>query len=160
MTKPDTAAIRARLAAATPGEWELWDGSSWRRFGVRHPYAMVIEPYVSRSDGHPDLIVSKEDADLILSAKSDISTLLAENEALEKRIAELEAALRPFAEFADAMGKRLGADTDASVPVYYNNGEKIAVCVGDVQRARAALTPTSVRSTESPALSSDQGAEG
>jgi hypothetical protein len=49
----------------TPGPWKWWTSCSWRRLSsaVRgHDRdGGVICPIVSRSDGHPDLIVSDED---------------------------------------------------------------------------------------------------
>jgi hypothetical protein len=53
------------MEGVTPGPWKWWTSCSWRRLSsaVRgHDRdGGVICPIVSRSDGHPDLIVSDED---------------------------------------------------------------------------------------------------
>lgn len=54
----------------TPGPWKWWTSNSWKRLGADLEHGrtkFVLEPYVCR-DGHPDLIVSKEDMALIAAA--------------------------------------------------------------------------------------------
>src|ERR1700719_824402 len=52
----DVSELRRLLEAATPGPWELWTGSSWRRFGSRSTGVTVCEPIAySDQDDHPDL---------------------------------------------------------------------------------------------------------
>ena len=71
----DTKELRKLLDAATPGPWELWTSCSWRRFcGPRG--SMVIEPVIQRSDNHPDLVVSAEDAALIIAMRNNLPELL------------------------------------------------------------------------------------
>ena len=56
----------------TPGPWRWWTSNSWRRLSSdhrNHPQdGGVLCPTVSRSDGHPDLIVSDADMALIAAA--------------------------------------------------------------------------------------------
>ena len=54
----------------TPGPWEWWTSNSWRRLhavGSRGESPSVLAPTVA-SDGHPDLIVSEADMQLIAAA--------------------------------------------------------------------------------------------
>lgn len=47
--------LRDLSERATPGEWEVFDGSSWRRIGVRHgDDCAVLYPTNHRHDRHPD----------------------------------------------------------------------------------------------------------
>jgi len=79
------AQIKARAEAASPGPWEIWSGCSWRRIGrVGHQGERpVIEPIVSRSDGHPDLTGPNReyDLDFIAHARADIPWLIEQLEA-------------------------------------------------------------------------------
>lgn len=60
--------ITEALERATPGEWELWTGCSWRRFGIkgRQGHPAVLEPTTHRIDGWPDLICKWEDIERLL----------------------------------------------------------------------------------------------
>lgn len=91
MTDPDTdliARLRARLARATPGPWQLQDGCSWRRIGTQGHDGNVLCPSTySRSDRHPDLCAGKgEDIyanlELIVEAVNALPAILT---ALESR---------------------------------------------------------------------------
>lgn len=49
----------------TPPPWKWWTSNSFKRLSSADKDGGVICPTVQRSDGHPDLIVSKEDMALI-----------------------------------------------------------------------------------------------
>jgi hypothetical protein len=53
----------------TPGPWKWWTSCSWRRLMGGEPgrETMVAEPIVA-TDGHPDIVVSKENMALIEAA--------------------------------------------------------------------------------------------
>lgn len=80
---------RAAMEGVTPGPWKWWTSCSWRRLSsAARGYDRdggVICPIVSRSDGHPDLIVSDEDMAFIARCSpSGISGLLALIERVER----------------------------------------------------------------------------
>src|SRR5690242_14542216 len=81
--------IKARADAASIGPWEVWDGCSWRRIGGGDPRNRrpIIEPCVSRSDGHPDLTGPnlEDDLDFIVHAREDIPRLLSHIASLSTR---------------------------------------------------------------------------
>ena len=61
----------------TPGPWKWWTSCSWRRLSQDVPNAKeggVLCPYVAR-DGHPDVMVSDDDARLIASAPELLEAL-------------------------------------------------------------------------------------
>lgn len=113
MTPLDLAKIKAAAERATPGKWQWWTSNSWRRLRSEKGHGAtlsVVEPYASRSDGHPDCIVSQEDMDFIEAAQP--TTVLA----LIGRVERLEGALDQgaawFTEYA--IGHRAkGADEKA-----------------------------------------------
>ena len=72
--------IEELLGKITQGEWELWDGCSWRRFGIKGTDKAFIEPWIA-SDGHPDMIIKKADAEFICNASSIIRQLIKERNA-------------------------------------------------------------------------------
>ena len=57
-------------ARATPGRWMLWTSCSWRRIGTEDQLTTVLQPTVSRSDGHPDMSGEKDDFSYIIEAKN------------------------------------------------------------------------------------------
>ena len=59
----------------TPGPWEWQNGCSWWRLGTRNGDGNVICPTTHPIDRHPDLIVSKEDRDLIEAAPEMLDAL-------------------------------------------------------------------------------------
>ncbi|MGK8932029.1 hypothetical protein ACRS85_03900 [Pluralibacter gergoviae] len=59
----------------TPPPWKWWTSNSFRRLSSADKDGGVICPTVQRSDGHPDLIVSKEDMALIEAAPELLGTL-------------------------------------------------------------------------------------
>lgn len=125
--KSEIDAAVARANAATPGEWELWDGSSWRRFGVKQGSQKPhIEPCIAR-DGQPDIIISKEDADLIVHARADILALAD----LARDGLRYREALEVIADIADEQGRYVLGDGHALVEIG--------------QRARAAFGPQNRR---------------
>lgn len=58
--------LRRLEQRATPGDWELWDGCSWRRFGVKGTATTVIEPIRHERDGMNDLFARRGYDDLRL----------------------------------------------------------------------------------------------
>lgn len=72
---------------ATRGPWKWWTSNSWKRLMgpdvsatglpmTRTP--SVLEPYVSRADGHPDLHISFEDMEFITMARDALPILIDE----------------------------------------------------------------------------------
>jgi len=63
----------------TPGPWEWWTSNSFLRLSSEADGkdGGVICPTVSRSDGHPDLIVKREDMALIAAAPELLEALQA-----------------------------------------------------------------------------------
>lgn len=61
----------------TPGPWNWWTSNSFRRLSSEADGkdGGVICPTVSRSDGHPDLIVKREDMALIAAAPELLEAL-------------------------------------------------------------------------------------
>lgn len=51
--------IQALYEKATPGDWQVQTGCSWRRIGAGRGDGNVICPTTSISDGHPDLTTGK-----------------------------------------------------------------------------------------------------
>ena len=53
----------------TPGPWKWWTSCSWKRLKTDdRNETVVLEPYASRSDNHPDCMVSEADMALIAAA--------------------------------------------------------------------------------------------
>lgn len=61
----------------TPGPWKWWTSNSFRRLSseVDRKDGGVICPIVSRSGGHPDLTVKREDMALIAAAPELLEAL-------------------------------------------------------------------------------------
>ncbi|MBN9607824.1 MAG: hypothetical protein BGO26_10160 [Actinobacteria bacterium 69-20] len=116
----DLDAIKARLAAATPGPWD-YVGQGW----ITHPgttFAAV---------GTPDqgmIPCTDADADLIAHAPTDLAALLAEVRALRKRAANLSLERAEFADEAQSLRDRL-----ARIPERTTNAE------AEVERLRAVV---------------------
>lgn len=78
---------------ATQGRWHWWTSNSWRRLRAETASGStvsVMEPYISRSDRHPDIVVSEED---MAFSEHAANTYAAVAEALieaMKRIEKLE----------------------------------------------------------------------
>lgn len=85
-------AIKTRAEAATPGPWKWWTSNSWNRLKRDDGDVTqnVAEPFVSRSDSHPDISISEEDMAFISHARTDIPALLSALEAEKKRADEAE----------------------------------------------------------------------
>lgn len=64
------------MSKHTPGPWILFDGCSWRRIRTADYKNIVCEPTIA-SDGHPDMIISEEDARLICAAPELLEALKA-----------------------------------------------------------------------------------
>lgn len=84
---------RAAVKGTTPGPWQWWTSNSWRRLGTIDRGDAVISPTVQRSDGHPDCIVSDEDAAFIAAARTLVPALADAVEAAEAEAAQLRAEL-------------------------------------------------------------------
>ena len=65
------------MSKHTPGRWHWWTSCSWKR--LRSEDGMkthdVVVPYVARSDGHPDLMISEADMRLIAAAPEMLEAL-------------------------------------------------------------------------------------
>jgi len=89
-------AIQARVDAATPGPWELWDGCSWRRIGrkAHQGERPIIEPVIA-SDGHPDFAGQNLALDLkfAIESRTDVPNLLHTIEKLREERDELKSEL-------------------------------------------------------------------
>lgn len=66
----------------TPSKWVWWTSNSWRRLRSDDGRTTreVLTPYASRSDGHPDIIVTEEDMALIAEAPNLYAALEAQVE--------------------------------------------------------------------------------
>lgn len=106
------AAWRKLFEAATPGEWEIWDGCSWRRIGVRGAQHLrpIVEPTKSPTDGHPDLIGPnlRDDLAFIAAARTGWPATLDALEAERERVKELEAGLKETLRMLEAAHRQLG----------------------------------------------------
>jgi hypothetical protein len=80
----DERELLAKARAATPGRWRWWTSNSWRRLTADGGQeGGVLCPYVSRSDGHPDISVTDEDMAHIEAAQpATVVKLLEEIERL------------------------------------------------------------------------------
>lgn len=100
-TKPDIAAIRARIVAATP--WE---------FVANHCHVNYVQGIVTvrlcMTKDMPGVLVCNAILQFLNHAKSDITALLAENEGLEKRVAELESSELTMARTVERLGICVG----------------------------------------------------
>lgn len=113
---------------ATPGDWQLQDGCSWRRIGTRGHDGNVLCPYITQTDRHPDLTAGRgEDlyANLHHIATFDpptVLSLIARIRELEGREAALTAEIERLRKAATALVnavmdddhlRHCGYDTDA-----------------------------------------------
>lgn len=87
----DIGTLKDLVARTTPGPWKWWTSCSWRRLSSEargHSQdGGVICPTVSRSDGHPDIIVSDADAAFIAASREAVPALIAEIEGLREALA-------------------------------------------------------------------------
>lgn len=94
-----TQELQGLLAGATPGEWQIQDGCSWRRIGTAFHDGDVLCPTNSRTDGHPDLVADDgklyANLKLIVAAVNALPELLASLTAKDAEIAALTEALTP-----------------------------------------------------------------
>lgn len=92
----DHAELRRLAKAATPGEWRVQTGCSWRRIGTDNGDGDVLRPCTHPHDGWPDIAAPVENLEYIAAANpktilallDEIDRLKAENEALRKIISE------------------------------------------------------------------------
>jgi len=89
LTPPELAALAELERKATPGEWILWDGCSWRRIGIKGTTSTVICPTNHPIDRHPDLDAAEEDLTIAVSARNALPRLLATIEARERELIRL-----------------------------------------------------------------------
>lgn len=105
MTMSDAEGLARKLlelsGKATPGPWEIWDGCSWHRIGVRATGMTVIEPTVHWRDNHPDLHARPEDLRYAVEAANSAPAIAQSLLSAGKEIERLRKALEPFARFAD-----------------------------------------------------------
>lgn len=81
MTEDELSQIEARTRRATPGPWRWWTSNSFRRLLSSDPSGKdgdVLSGTIQRSDGHPDVLVSEDDASFIQHAREDVPALVAE----------------------------------------------------------------------------------
>lgn len=95
------------MSGYTKGPWKWWTSNSFRRLsGPDGKDGGVLCPTVSRSDGHPDLIVSKADMALIESAPDLLEALEDMVESYEHEAsAENPSLLKARAAIAKAKGE-------------------------------------------------------
>lgn len=81
VSEKDLVRWNAIEATATRGPWEWHTSNSWRRL-VSYDHLgrnrMVIDPFTSRADGHPNLAVSQEDMEFVVMAREALPKLIAE----------------------------------------------------------------------------------
>lgn len=95
-TDAEIEALRAGLEGVTPGPWKWWTSNSWRRLkrDDRGITQSVLEPFVNRSDRHPDLDGSEEDMAHIARCDPDrIRALLNRLDASERQVKALREAV-------------------------------------------------------------------
>ena len=99
MTASELDAIKARVAAATPGPWRWWTSNSFRRLSsdATGKDGDVLHATAHPVDRCPDIQGSDADKDFLAHARVDVPALVAEVERLIARVTALETALRPFA---------------------------------------------------------------
>lgn len=87
----DHAELRRIAKAATPGEWRVQTGCSWRRIGTDNGDGDVLRPCTHPHDGWPDIEAPVENLEYIAAASpktilallDEIDGIKAENEALK-----------------------------------------------------------------------------
>lgn len=90
-----------RAEKATEGPWEIQDSCSWRRIG-RTPYQRdgdVLCP-TNQTDGHPDLLATRETLAFIAHARQDVPYLARKVIELDAEVERLKMSLKcalPFA---------------------------------------------------------------
>lgn len=130
-----------RLAReATPGPWELQDGSSWRRIGTRDGNGNVLCPYNSPSDQHPDLCAGRgEDvyANLRFIVAANPSAVLS----LLSRVKELEGALMRLETANDALCAKRSRATYLAMIDNDGCGDELLALDNARDLARSALHP-------------------
>lgn len=90
-------ALEAMHKRATQGEWNVYDGCSWRRIGLSDGVTEILWPEVSRHDRHPDIGGVNRDNDLALivamrNALPDLLAAARERDALQRDLAALRTA--------------------------------------------------------------------
>lgn len=127
-------AIRERLAAATPGEWEWQEALYENRFNALYAIdpqdsdeidGVVIEETLAGM-----IIENNADRELIANAPADLRYLLARVDELTRDLAATREALRPFAErYHEANehnGRRSPIDPDRGYFVAYKHLKQAA----------------------------------
>lgn len=93
----DHSELRRLAKAATPGEWRVQTGCSWRRIGTDNGDGDVLRPCTHPHDGWPDIAAPVENLEYIAAANpkaiialldEKCDRLKAENEALRRFAAE------------------------------------------------------------------------
>ena len=91
MAELDLDAIKARLAAATPGPWAIWhdlDHQGFTTVGDADSYAEILANGECEESNPTAHVYVEEDANLIAHAPADLAALVAEVERLEQEKAE------------------------------------------------------------------------
>lgn len=110
----DLKAIRARLAAATPGPWHAWDrgiGYEVHKGAERDclsEFGTGSEHCDELNDGFRETF-ARGDADLIAHAPADLAALCDEVEALTARAERAEAAVQRVRELVKDWSSRFGS---------------------------------------------------
>ena len=94
----DAEAIKARLAAATPGPWHKVQSVDEYNEPLPHSY------YIPEIDACFDM--TEGDAEFIIHASADLAALLAENAALVARVAWLDATKEELADTQRVLAQR------------------------------------------------------
>ena len=74
--KPHIDAILEAREMATDGEWELWNGCSWNRFGIKHEITPFIYPYINQRDRHEELAICERDSTFITTAANEMTKIM------------------------------------------------------------------------------------
>jgi len=94
--QPDTTAIKARLAKATPGPWEVFEGEDL--FTHEPDYCVIFREWSDKEgrwqEDSGELTLAN--AEFIAHAREDIPALLSRLEAVERRNGELELWLKAY----------------------------------------------------------------
>ncbi len=107
----DHAELRRLAKAATPGEWCVQTGCSWRRIGTDNGDGDVLRPCTHPHDGWPDIAAPVENLEYIAAANPKTTiALLDEIDGLKAENEVLRGALKQFAEMLKSINVPIDLD--------------------------------------------------